>query len=175
MEQQRIGIVGKLGSTYGIRGWLRVYSSTEQAESIFDYQPWFLKIKGKWQPTELESWKHHNHELIVKLKQVNDRETAQTLTNVEIGVDLSVLPILEDGDYYWHDLIGCEVINQQGYVMGKVSEMMETGSNDVLVVRASSKDAFGKQERLIPFLYGQVVKRVDPSAKIIEVDWDAGF
>ena len=55
MEQQRIEVVGKLGSTYGIRGWLRIYSSTEQAESIFDYQPWFLKIKGEWQPTELEN------------------------------------------------------------------------------------------------------------------------
>ena len=57
MEQQRIEVVGKLGSTYGIRGWLRIYSSTEQAESIFDYQPWFLKIKGEWQPTELENWR----------------------------------------------------------------------------------------------------------------------
>ena len=68
MQQQRIETVGKLGSTYGIRGWLRIYSSTEQAESIFDYQPWFLKIKGQWQPTELENWRHHNHELIVKLR-----------------------------------------------------------------------------------------------------------
>ena len=79
MQQQRIETVGKLGSTYGIRGWLRIYSSTEQAESIFDYQPWFLKIKGQWQPTELENWRHHNHELIVKLKGVDDREAAQTL------------------------------------------------------------------------------------------------
>ena len=75
MEQQRIEVLGKLGSTYGIRGWLRIYSSTEQAESIFDYQPWFLKIKGEWQPTELENWRHHNHEIIVKLKGVDDRET----------------------------------------------------------------------------------------------------
>lgn len=175
MTQQRIEVVGKLGSTYGIRGWLRIYSSTEYAESIFDYQPWFLKIKGQWQPTELESWKHHNHELIAKLKNVNDRETAQSLANVEIGVDLSVFPQLEEGDYYWHDLIGCNVVNLEGYVMGTVTEMMETGSNDVLVVRANSKDAFGKQERLIPFLYEQVVKRVDLTTKVIEVDWDAGF
>ena len=167
MEQQRIEVVGKLGSTYGIRGWLRIYSSTEQAESIFDYQPWFLKIKGEWQPTELENWRHHNHEIIVKLKGVDDREVAQTLANVEIGVDLSVFPELEEGDYYWHDLIGCS--------MGTVTEMMETGSNDVLVVKANTKDAFGKQERLIPFLYEQVVKRVDLTTKTIEVDWDAGF
>ena len=97
MEQQRIEVVGKLGSTYGIRGWLRIYSSTEQAESIFDYQPWFLKIKGEWQPTELENWRHHNHEIIVKLKGVDDREAAQILANVEIGVDLSVFPELEEG------------------------------------------------------------------------------
>ena len=175
MEQQRIEVVGKLGSTYGIRGWLRIYSSTEQAESIFEYQAWFLKIKGEWQPTELENWRHHNHEIIVKLKGIDDREAAQILANVEIGVDLSVFPELEEGDYYWHDLIGCTVINLEGYTMGTVTEMMETGSNDVLVVKANTKDAFGKQERLIPFLYEQVVKRVDLTTKIIKVDWDAGF
>ena len=49
--------------------------------------------------------------------------------------------------------------------MGTVTEMMETGSNDVLVVKANAKDAFGKQERLIPFLYEQVVKRVDLTTK----------
>ena len=175
MEQQRIEVVGKLGSTYGIRGWLRIYSSTEQAERIFNYQLWFLKIKGEWQPTELENWRHHNHEIIVKLKGVDDREAAQILANVEIGVDLSVFPELEEGDYYWHDLIGCSVVNLEGYTMGTVTEMMETGSNDVLVVKANTKDAFGKQERLIPFLYEQVVKRVDLTTKTIEVDWDAGF
>ena len=175
MEQQRIEVVGKLGSTYGIRGWLRIYSSTEQAESIFEYLPWFLKIKGEWQPTELENWRHHNHEIIVKLKGVDDREAAQILANVEIGVDLSVFPELKEGDYYWHDLIGCSVVNLEGYTMGTVTEMMETGSNDVLVVKANTKDAFGKQERLIPFLYEQVVKRVDLTTKTIEVDWDAGF
>lgn len=134
-----------------------------------------LKIKGEWQPTELENWRHHNHEIIVKLKGVDDREVAQTLANVEIGVDLSVFPELEEGDYYWHDLIGCSVVNLEGYTMGTVTEMMETGSNDVLVVKANTKDAFGKQERLIPFLYEQVVKRVDLTTKTIEVDWDAGF
>ncbi|HHF4806372.1 TPA: ribosome maturation factor RimM [Haemophilus influenzae] len=175
MEQQHIEVVGKLGSTYGIRGWLRIYSSTEQAESIFDYRPWFLKIKGEWQSIELENWRYHNHEIIVKLKGVDDREAAQILANVEIGVDLSVFPELEEGDYYWHDLIGCTVVNLEGYTMGTVTEMMETGSNDVLVVKANTKDAFGKQERLIPFLYEQVVKRVDLTTKTIEVDWDAGF
>ncbi|MDH2924764.1 16S rRNA processing protein RimM [Nicoletella semolina] len=175
MSEQKLEVVGKLGATYGIRGWLRLYSSTEIAESIFDYLPWFLKIKGKWQAVELESWRYHNNDLIVKLKGTDDREAAQLLTNAEIGVALSVFPTLDEGDYYWHDLIGCQVVNVDGYTMGLVSELMETGSNDVLVVRATAKDAFGKQERLIPFLYEQVVKRVDLTTKTITVDWDAGF
>ncbi len=61
-----------------------------------------LKIKGEWQSIELENWRYHNHEIIVKLKGVDDREAAQILANVEVGVDLSVFPELEEGDYYWH-------------------------------------------------------------------------
>lgn len=175
MSEQKITVVGKLGATYGIRGWLRLYSSTEQQESIFDYQPWFLKIKEQWQEVEVENWRYHKNGLIVKLKGTDERESAQLLTNLEIGVDASVFPELEEDDFYWLDLIGCEVVNTAGYQMGVVTELMETGSNDVLVVKAKSKDAFGKQERLIPFLYEQVVKRVDLTTKTIEVEWDAGF
>ena len=97
------------------------------------------------------------------------------LANVEIGVDLSVFPELEEGDYYWHDLIGCSVVNLEGYTMGTVTEMMETGSNDVLVVKANTKDAFWETRAVNSVLYEQVVKRVDLTTKTIEVDWDAGF
>ena len=91
-------------------------------------------------------------------------------------VDLSVFPELEEGDYYWHDLIGCSVVNLEGYTMGTVTEMMETGSNDVLMVRANTKRCFWKtKERLIPLLYEQVVKESISPRKTIEVDWDAGF
>lgn len=171
---QDITIVGKLGSTYGIRGWLRIYSSTENSESIFDYQPWYIQVKGQWQLIEIESWRNHNNGLIVKLKNIDDRDKAQALTNSEIGVSKTSFPELKEG-FYWLDLIGCKVVNLQGYDMGTVSDMMETGSNDVLVVTANLKDAFGAQERLIPYLEEQVVKRVDLTTKTIEVDWDAGF
>ena len=149
-------VLGKMGSSYGIRGWLRVFSSTEDAESIFDYQPWFIQKAGQWQQVQLESWKHHNQDLIIKLKGVDDRDSANLLTNCEIVVDSSQLPALEDGSYYWKDL-------------------METGSNDVIVIKANLKNAFGIKERLVPFLDGQVIKKVDLATRTIEVDWDPGF
>lgn len=168
-------VLGKMGSSYGIRGWLRVFSSTEDAESIFDYQPRFIQKAGQWQQVQLESWKHHNQDLIIKLKGVDDRDSANLLTNCEIVVDSSQLPALEDGSYYWKDLMGCRVVTTEGYDPGKVVDMMETGSNDVIVIKANLKDAFGIKERLVPFLDGQVIKKVDLATRTIEVDWDPGF
>lgn len=168
-------ILGKMGSAYGIRGWLKVFSSTEDAESIFDYQPWFIQRAGQWRLIELEGWKRHNQDMIIKVKGIDDRDTAGLLTNCEIVVDSGQLPELGGGDYYWKDLIGCRVVTSQGYEMGTVTELMETGSNDVLVVKANLKDAFGMKERLIPFLDGQVIKNVDLATGSIEVDWDPGF
>lgn len=168
-------VLGKLGSPYGIRGWLRVFSSTEESEGIFDYAPWFIQRGGQWQQLEIESWRHHNQDIIVKLKGVDDRDAANLLTNCEIVVDAAQLPSLDDGDYYWKDLIGCQVVTSAGYDLGKVTDMMETGSNDVLVIKANLKDAFGIKERLVPFLDGQVIKKVDLATRSIEVDWDPGF
>lgn len=67
------------------------------------------------------------------------------------------------------------VVTTEGYSTGKVIDMMETGSNDVLVIKANLKDAFGIKERLVPFLDGQVIKKVDLTTQTIEVDWDPGF
>ena len=72
-------VLGKMGSSYGIRGWLRVFSSTEDAESIFDYQPWLIQKAGQWQVVELEGWRHHNQDIIIKLKGVDDRDAANLL------------------------------------------------------------------------------------------------
>ncbi len=167
-------VLGKLGAAYGIRGWLKVFSSTENAESIFEYQPWFIQNSGQSQHVEIEDWKHHNKDIIVKLVGVDDRDTATLLTNFEIAVDATQLPELEN-EYYWKDLMGCHVVTLQGYDLGVITDMMETGSNDVLVIKANLKDAFGIKERLVPFLDGQVIKKVDLQAKLLEVDWDPGF
>lgn len=144
-------------------------------KAFLTISPGFIQKAGQWQQVQLESWKHHNQDLIIKLKGVDDRDAANLLTNCEIVVDSSQLPALEEGDYYWKDLMGCQVVTAEGYDLGKVIDMMETGSNDVLVIKANLKDAFGIKERLVPFLDGQVIKKVDLATRTIEVDWDHGF
>ena len=181
-------VLGKMGSSYGIRGWLRVFSSTEDAESIFDYQPWFIQKAGQWQQVQIKegntvaaTYEYDKNGNVVSETKAGGVSTEYTynaanlLTNCEIVVDSSQLPQLEEGDYYWKDLMGCQVVTTEGYDLGKVVDMMETGSNDVLVIKANLKDAFGIKERLVPFLDGQVIKKVDLTTRSIEVDWDPGF
>lgn len=174
-EQNEKIVVGKLGATYGIRGWLKVHSFTDNAENIFDYSPWFLNHKGTWVEYKVESWKRHNKGYVCKLEGLDVREEAHLLTNFEISVNPSSLPELSEDEFYWRELFGMKVVTTKGYDLGEVTDILETGSNDVLVVKANLKDAFGQKERLIPFLEEQVIKQVDREAQRIEVDWDPGF
>ncbi|MCF7488175.1 ribosome maturation factor RimM [Vibrio sp. A2-1] len=174
-EQNNRIVMGKLGSTYGIRGWLKVFSYTDNAESIFDYSPWYLNQKGKWVEYKVESWKRHGQGYVCKLAGLDVREDAQLMTNFEIAIDPASLPELSEDEFYWRELFGMQVFTTKGYDLGEVSDLLETGSNDVLVIKANLKDAFGQKERLVPYLEEQVIKKVDREARRIEVDWDPGF
>lgn len=174
-EQNNRIVMGKLGSTYGIRGWLKVFSYTDNAESIFDYSPWYLKQKGKWVEYKVESWKRHGQGYVCKLAGLDVREDAQLMTNFEIAIDPASLPELSEDEFYWRELFGMQVFTTKGYDLGEVTDLLETGSNDVLVIKANLKDAFGQKERLVPYLEEQVIKKVDREARRIEVDWDPGF
>ncbi len=168
-------VVGKLGAPYGIKGWLKVHSFTDDPQGIFEFSPWLIGQQGKWQSLEVSDWRRHNKGYIAKFANVNDRDDAMAFTNAEIAVQAEQLPELPEGEFYWRDLIGMSVVTEKGYDLGTVDDLMETGSNDVLVVKANSKDAFGKSERLIPYLTDSVVKGVNAADRQITVDWDPGF
>ncbi|MCL5050895.1 MAG: ribosome maturation factor RimM [Firmicutes bacterium] len=168
-------ILGTIGAVYGIKGWLKINSFTDQPEGIFEYQPWLVGREGNWQPMEVAQWRWHNKGLIAKFANMDDRDAAQLLVGRKLAIAADQLPQLPDDEFYWRDLIGLQVVNTENYDMGTVSQMLPTVSNDVLVVTANSNDAFGKRERLIPFIQSQYVVAVDRDAKRITVDWPADF
>ncbi|MGJ8694270.1 MAG: ribosome maturation factor RimM [Thalassotalea sp.] len=167
--------LGKVGAVYGIKGWLKIHSFTDIPDAIFDYAPWSIKLGENTQSLTVTDWRKHNNGLIAKVAGIEDRDQAQRLVGFEISVSSEDLPALPEGDFYWKDLIGMQVVTSNGYSLGVVSDLMETGANDVLVVKANFNDGFGKKERLIPYLMDQVVIAVSPENKQIEVDWDPGF
>ncbi len=175
MNGKDLVVLGKFGAVYGINGWLKVNSYTDIPEGIFDYTPWQIQLQGNWRQVQISGKKRHGNGLIVKLADVADRDQAQLYVNADIAVERSALPQLAEGDFYWRDLMGMAVVNEAGYHLGEVVDMMETGSNDVLVVKANKSDAFGKTERLLPFLTDSVIKEVNNAERRILVDWDPDF
>ncbi|RJG51559.1 ribosome maturation factor RimM [Motilimonas pumila] len=173
-EQANHIIVGKFGAVYGIKGWLKIHSYTDEPESLFEYQPWMIEQKGRLQAVSITEYRRHSKSWIAKIEGYDVRENSQALVGLEIKVSEDQLPELDD-QVYWRDLVGCQVKTTKGYDLGVVSDIMETGSNDVLVIKSNPTDAFGKKERLIPFLETQVITQVDITNKFIEVDWDPGF
>ncbi|UDG81286.1 Ribosome maturation factor RimM [Candidatus Profftia lariciata] len=164
-------VLGKIGSAYGLYGWLKIFSSTENTKKIFEYQPWFIHNNNQWWHINLENWKGYKKDLIIKIKGINDRNTANRLTNLEIVIEYSQLPKLQNGDYYWRDIINCQIININGYYLGQIVNIIETGSNDVIVVQENKRDKCNIKKHLIPFLDGKVIKNVNLKNKIITVDW----
>jgi len=173
-EEKKI-ILGKVGAVYGIKGWLKIHSFTDETEAILDYFPWSLKLGNNTQTVEITDWRKHNKVLIVKVAGIDDRDEAQAFVGSEILTNEAALPELSQDDFYWRDLIGMSVVTNKGYDLGVVTDMMETGANDVLVVKANLKDGFSKKERLIPYLFEQVIESVSIENKQICVDWDPGF
>ncbi|MCY1431600.1 Ribosome maturation factor RimM [compost metagenome] len=111
--------------------------------------------------------------LTAKIKGLDDREEARGYAGFLICVPRSQLPALQDDEYYWYQLEGLKVINQDGQLLGQVDHLLETGANDVLVVKPCT-GSLDDRERLLPYT-GQCVQSVDLSAGEMRVDWDADF
>lgn len=160
--------IGRITGVYGVKGWLRVRSATEPRERILRYAPWQVRLHGDWVARTLEGGRVQGESILVKLVGVDDRETAQGWVGADIAICRAQLPELDEDEFYWCDLVGLEVRDARGRTLGTVAQLMETGANDVLVVR-------GAREHLIPFVMKQVVREVDVHRGRIIVDWDPNF
>lgn len=167
-------VVGKFMSPFGIKGMLKLFSHTQPIENIAEYNPLWIQRGGSWQPINLEHVQRHGKGLVAKIKGCDDRDQTLAFIGCEIAIRREQLPALEQGDYYWSQLEGLNVITTEGDRLGKVDHLLETGSNDVLVVQPTA-DSIDREERLIPYLWQDVVKQVDLQAGILTVDWDKDF
>ena len=171
-------VIGRLSGTFGVKGWLKVYSYTEPRENFLDYQYCRIQQHGTWQAARIVGGKVHGKGLIVKLQGVDDPEQAAVWVGCDVAVAATQLPVLPADEYYWRQLEGLRVIvddPQRGRLtLGRVDHLLETGANDVLVV-VGDADSVDQRERLIPYLPGQVVRDVDLGGQTLLVDWDPDF
>jgi 16S rRNA processing protein RimM len=176
-EKSNLVNVGRLTAVYGVKGWLKVHSYTEPAENLFEYQPWLLKTAHGIKQVEIDEVRPHGDAFVVHIVGVDDRDLAATYAAVDIAVKRDVLPVLDEGEYYWSQLEGLVVITQYEGIekrLGRVSKIFETGANDVLVVTPDDQ-SIDQRERLIPYVPEQFVLSVNLDVAEIRVDWDPEF
>lgn len=161
-------VVGQVSGLFGVRGWVRVYSHTEPRDNILRLSPWYLGEGGDWTPYRLIEGRPHAKGIVARLEGCTDREGAALVVGRQIAVDRAQLPSPADDEFYWADLEGLRVLNLEGLDLGVVDHLFATGANDVLVVR-------GERERLIPFIWDDVVREVSFDGRLMRVDWDADF
>ena len=159
LQQNKIPlIVGRIGGVYGVKGWLKISSFTRPNNNILSYTPWLLEIDGIWQEANLEEFQIRGERLLIKILGIDNPEDASQYVNCDVAIKHEQLPTLNKGEYYWRDLIGLKVLNQDEVELGVVSEIIETGANDVFVVTGNDES---ETRVLIPYVMDIYVKRID--------------
>ena len=159
--------VGHILGAQGLKGWVRVFSHTSPRENIVNYSPWWVEQGGEYEAYEVEGRQQGRH-VLARLEGVEDRNAAEALSGRRLFIREQQLPGLEDGEYYWADLIGMKVETLRAEPLGTVAAMMETGADDVMVLE-------GDRERLIPFVLDEIVREVDLGKRRLVVDWSPEY
>lgn len=137
--------VGKIIGAHGVKGNIKVYSYSDNLESLRAART--VTVKGQGDETRefgIKTVAGQGGKVILGLMEISDIDQVPPLVGSEICLYRSQLPKLEEDEYYWCDLIGLEVVTVDGEMLGSIAEIFETGGNDVYVVRG------GKREYLIP-------------------------
>lgn len=164
--------MARIGAPFGIKGWVKLQLFTEYADSLDEFPVWFLQGPQGWQECEVEDYAVNAKGVVAKLKGYDDRSAAERLGKREIAVPREWLGDAGEDEFYWIDLIGSEVVDTRGLSLGRITTLMETGANDVLVVQKTTD--MGVEEQLIPFV-GEVIVKVDRAAKQVTVDWSGEY
>lgn len=167
-ENEHPIIIGRVSGVYGVRGWLKITSYTRPKENIFTYSPWLMQINNAWKEIGVEEYQHRGDRLLVKISGIDTPEDAREFIHCDLAVKHEQLPPLNEGEFYWRDLIGLEVFNQDEISLGIIKDIVETGANDVLVINGTGNS---KTRILIPLVMDAYVKQVDLIAKTMHVDW----
>lgn len=160
MAELDLFTIGQIVAPHGVRGDVRIYPDT-------DFPKRFLKMKYGYingKKYEVESARLHKRVVLMKFAGVDDRNAAELLVKKDLQVPREDLVPLQKGQHYIYDIIGSAVYDLQDHELGKLTDVLHTGSNDVYVVTADD----GKETLLaaIP----DVIKSIDESAKKIVVD-----
>lgn len=179
--------LGRVGEAWGIKGWVRIQPHSADTEALFASKDWYLQppeprfargfsaFQGAVSVRAAEI-KTHADGIVARLDGMDDRNAAEALKGVRISLPRSAFPATPEGEYYWVDLIGLQVVNREGVDLGVVRDLMPTGPTSVLVLEyplvQNGAETVG--ERLIPFV-SAYIDEVDRASRRITADWGIDY
>ena len=149
-------IVGKILTTHGIKGWFTIGSYTSNPEDIFKYNLKVL-IDNKFEQLMVTEYNLMPKKIIMKLEDIDSIELCDKYMNLDLYTLADELPKVDDNEYYWHNLIGCFVFNENDILLGIADSLFTSGDTDILVVKNDNS----QKEILIPFLKSNIVSVID--------------
>jgi len=168
---EQTAAIGKVVTTHGIKGALKVMPLSDFPERINALKHVFVEKGGRAVRYNVQDAFIHGRFWVVHLEGVDSPEAAAKLVGSLLTVPLSERVKLPPDTYYLDQIIGLDVYTTEGEYLGRVTEILQTGSNDVYVVRPEEKE---QKELLLPALKS-VVKNVDLQAGRMEVDLPRGL
>jgi 16S rRNA processing protein RimM len=155
--------MGRVAGSYGVRGWIKVVPGGGVLDALPQLAEWWLGGEAY----RVSEARVHSSTVVAKLDGIETREQALALKGLAVSVEREALPEAEDGHYYLADLVGLEVVNEQGEQLGTVKQWISNGAQDVMEVA-------GERTRLIPWVPA-IVKVVDLAARRVVVEWGADW
>jgi len=160
--------MGRIVGPFGVQGWLKVKPFTESPDALGEFTAWIVGGEAGWGERTLEDFEVHSKGPVAKLAGCDDRDAAQKMRGADVAIPREQMGDAEEGQLYRVDLVGLEVVDATGAVLGRVEGFFDTGETGVMVVSGEER------ERMIPFIPGYVVA-VDRKAGRITVDWKADY
>ena len=156
--------MGRVAGSYGVRGWLKVAPEAGSQAGLAGAKRWWIGADAY----PVSEAKVHGKTVLGKLAGIETREQALALKGQAVAVPREALPAAEEGRYYLADLLGLEVLNEQGETLGTVTRTYSNAAHDVVEVVA------GDRTHLIPWV-SAVVKEVDLAKRQVRVEWGADW
>jgi len=153
-----------LGAAHGVRGWLRVQSYTDPPQRLFEWKRWRLESGSE---VKLLDARPQGNGWIARLEGIEERDAASRLAGQLVLVDREELDATTGREHYRADLVGFEVKNVEGALLGMVDHFVDTPGNAVMVIK-------GAREHWVP-VSAQHLRSVDVVARAIVVDWPEDF
>jgi len=172
--------VGRIVGAWGVKGAIKVLPYSSEPKALFSSRRWFIRppVAARTVPLpallKITGAREHGDGVVATAQEVPDRTAAEALKGALVFVARSSFPTAGSDEYYWVDLIGLEVVNREGQVLGTVSDLLDTGPHSVLRVAVPNPGPDDEAERMIPFV-AAYVDDVDLKARRITVDWGLDY